>query len=268
MIAIAPSHRNQLGNYVSWLEKRGFKYKILKPDESLSEYDALILCGGPDVGANPERDRQETKWFKEAYGKIPVLGICRGLQISNVILGGTLHEDLSEDKIKHTSNKKEISGEPYPLLESSWHDVIFNDGKIIKVNSRHHQGIKDLAPGLRPVAFCSEDNLLEMVSGENSLFVQWHPERPDVWGTEAEEVVFKWLSEKISHDDTPVDPLQQIFNYMKLKKFTVVSTERIQKSINENFNDAFLSELVEKNKRYVKFVTDKHGRKAIKMLLG
>ena len=261
MIGIAPSHIKQLGNYTSWLSKRGFLYKVLKSGDNLNGCKALLLCGGPDVGKNIERDDLEKRWFSEAYGKIPVLGICRGLQISNVILGGTLHEDLPEDKVKHTSNKKQIAGEPEPLLESSWHDIII-DGKKIRVNSRHHQGIKDLAPGLKPLAVCAEDDLLEMVSGEKSLFVQWHPERPDVWGTEAEEVVFNWLKEQVE----TAEPLEQIFSYMNLKNFTVVSNERIRKSINENFTEEFLEKLVENNSRKIKFVKDKHGRRAVKKL--
>jgi len=169
MIGIAPAHKNQLGNYTSWLSKRGFSYKVLKQGETLEGCKALLLCGGPDVGAQPERDQQETMWFKEAYSKIPVLGICRGLQISNVLLGGTLHEDLSSEKVTHTSNKVAIAGEPIPILESSWHNVNFEDGRVIKVNSRHHQGIKDLAEGLKPIAVCSDDELFEMVSGDKYL---------------------------------------------------------------------------------------------------
>ena len=265
MVGIAPSHKNQLGNYTSWLTKRGIPYKILRKGENLRGCKLLLLCGGPDVGQNVERDEMEKRWFAEAYGKMPVLGICRGLQISNVILGGTLHHDLSEDRVKHTSNKKEISGEPQPLLESSWHDVIFQDGKRIKVNSRHHQGIKELAPGLKPVAFCADDELLEMVSGEKSLFVQWHPERPDVWGTEAEEIVYEWLKNYTDRVQ-PLNPLDQIFNYLKTKNFTVVSTDRIRKSINESFTDDFINTLVISNPSKIKFVKDKHGQRAVKML--
>lgn len=265
MIAIAPSHRNQLSNYTSWLAKRGFEYKILRPGDNLDKFKLLLLCGGPDVGSNPERDDQESKWFNQAYGKIPILGICRGLQISNVLLGGTLHEDLPEDKIKHTSNKKAIAGEPHALLESSWHNVKFNDGKIVKVNSRHHQGIKDLAPSLKTIAVCAEDNVIEMVSGEKSLFVQWHPERSDVWGTDAEKVVFDWLKTQVEPKEA-LSPIDQIFNYMRSKNFTVVSVDRVRKSINESYNEEFLKKLVSNNSSVIKFVKDKHGRKAVKML--
>lgn len=262
MIGVAPSHKNQLGNYASWLSKRGFPYKLLSKGETLIGCNALLLCGGPDVGQNKERDEAEIAWFKQAYGRIPVLGICRGLQISNVILGGTLYEDLPSDKVRHTSNKIEIAGEPTPLLESSWHDILLEDGKRIRVNSRHHQGIKDLAPGLKPCATCTDDELLEMVSGDKALFVQWHPERPDVWGTEAEEIVFRWLKDQVR----TVDPLQQIFMYLKQKNFTVVSNDRIRKSINESFSDDFINSLILQNPSRIKSVKDKFGKTAIKMI--
>jgi putative glutamine amidotransferase len=197
MVGIVPAHESQFENYTSWLLKRNLPFKILKPEDHIDDCRVLILCGGPDVGLDQKRDELEKMWFSRAYGKVAILGICRGLQISNVILGGTLIEDLSEESVKHTTNKKEVSGEPKPLFESSFHDVVFSNGKKIKVNSRHHQGIKDLAPGLEPVARCTEDGLLEMVEGQNCLFVQWHPERPDVWGTEAEQVVFDWLKKYV-----------------------------------------------------------------------
>lgn len=265
MVGLAPSHKSQLSNYTSWLDKRGLKYKILDKNDSAINFEMLILCGGPDVGSSPERDELEIKWFKEAYGNIPVLGICRGLQISNVILGGTLYEDLSEEKIKHSSNKIAIAGEPQPLLESSWHDVLLHDGSRIKVNSRHHQGIKELAPELRSLGVCADDSLNEIVEGKKSLFVQWHPERPDVWGTEAESIVFEWIKKYITPGN-PVSPIDQIVNYIKMKNFTVISNERIRKSINESFSDNFISSLIVNNSDKLKRVTDKHGRIAVKIL--
>lgn len=269
MIGIAPAHINQLGNYTSWLKKRNFNYKVLTPGEPLTGCTMLLLCGGPDVGTSPARDQAEIKWFKEAYGNMPVLGVCRGLQISNVILGGTLYDNLDETKIKHTSNKIEIAGEPSPLLESSWHDVIFEDGRRFKVNSRHHQGIDRLAEGLRIIAKCSEDEVLEMVEGQRSLFVQWHPEREDVWGTDAEEVVYNWL--KIHYVESAVkppvvNPIQKIASYAKSKGFTVVSNERIRKSVDPTYTDDFLYKLIQENRFELKRVVDKQGRIAIKML--
>lgn len=199
-IAIAPPRKIELKNYTSWLEKRGLSYIILKPGQSTNGFDALLLCGGADIGTSIERDEQEKKWFNEAYGKIPVIGICRGMQLSNVLLGGTLHENLSEENVKHTSNKVLLEGETKPISQSSFHDIrivqelLESTDSVIKVNSRHHQGVKDLAKELSAVAYCTVDNLVEMAIGNSSLFVQWHPEKDDVWDTEAEIIVSSWIN--------------------------------------------------------------------------
>lgn len=261
MIAVAPSHPAQLQNYTSWLEKRGFSYRLLKERDNVDGYSVLLLCGGPDVGSAGKRDILERDWFRAAYGKIPVLGICRGLQLCNLVLGGTLHEDLSDEVVKHSSNRVDIAGEPKPLLESSWHDVELIDGRKIRVNSRHHQGIKDLAPGLSVLATC-EDGIIEMAEGDMSLFVQWHPERSDVWGTEAETIVYEWLKRHCSTSS----PSDKIFSYMKSKGFTVISNDRVRKSIDSSYDDDFLRMLILENALTMKRVTDKFGRLAIKMI--
>jgi GMP synthase-like glutamine amidotransferase len=270
MIGIAPSHRNQLGNYTSWMEKRGLPYKLLKPNESLEGCSMLLLCGGPDIGTSPERDEQEARWFKEAYGKIHILGICRGLQLSNVMLGGTLHSDLNEDAVKHTPNKVEIAGEPQPLMESSWHDIEFEDGRRFKVNSRHHQGICEMAPGLKSIAVCTDDKLVEMAEGDKALFVQWHPERPDVWGTEAESVIYEWIAERIDTSvktsPAPKNPVQMILEYMTEKGFTVISNERVRKSIDPSLDDRAISKLLIENSTRIRKSKDKHGRIAIRRI--
>lgn len=111
----------------------------------------------------------------------PVFGICRGLQFFNVCLGGTLYQDLPAEhpsEIVHTSaptrrafhGARVLPGTPlYALLETS----------DLRVNSYHHQGIKDLAPDLREMAR-SEDDVIEAVYLPDKRFawaVQWHPER-------------------------------------------------------------------------------------------
>lgn len=262
MVALAPSHKDQLCNYTTWLTKRNIPYRVLSEKDTMKNFSMLVLCGGPDFGTAGKRDELEIRWLKESYGKVPVLGICRGLQLSNIVLGGTLYEDLASDKVKHSSNRTQVSGEPKPVLESSWHNIVFEDGKKVRVNSRHHQGINLVAPEFKVVARCEDDGLPEMLMGNNSLFVQWHPERSDVWGTEAEEIVYEWMRDRVTH----TEPLQQIFEYMESKNFTVVSNERVRKSINENFSDKFLHELVEKNRGTLKRVVDKKGRTALKKL--
>lgn len=192
MIALAPSHKSQLNNYTSWLDKIGAPYQILNENDMVSNFSMLILCGGPDIGDNPKRDEIEINWFNEAYGKIPILGICRGMQLANICLGGTLHLDLPLNPIKHISLI--VEGVKSSLFESSFHYVkLYESDFGFKVNSRHHQSVNMLASELKAKAYCEEDNIIEMAEGKNSLFVQWHPEREDVWGTDAEIIVSDWV---------------------------------------------------------------------------
>ncbi len=160
-------------------------------------FDGFLFTGGHDI--NPElygeeigemsgelcneRDCMETMLFKQVleWDK-PAFGICRGLQLFNVLLGGTLYQDLptqlSQSQVKHKQNP--------PYTEPSHHVYIRKDtllGKILqtdslRVNSYHHQGIKEISEQLVPMA-TAEDGLIEAVCMPNKKFilaVQWHPE--------------------------------------------------------------------------------------------
>lgn len=206
VIAIAPpAKQKELVVYTSWLDHANLAYKILDENESSIDYDALLLTGGADIGKGPKRDEQEFKWFKQAYGKIPIVGICRGMQLANLALGGTLYDDLSEETfIKHTTNKELISEEVTSSIKSSWHNVqIVNfslfikenskDDLIIIVNSRHHQGVKEIANTLKTVAISPNDGLVEALENENCLLVQWHPERLEARDKSCSNIVLEWL---------------------------------------------------------------------------
>ena len=109
------------------------------------------------------------------------MGICRGIQLFNSLLGGTLYQDL---KTEYKSNINHTMEKPYNrgvhnvnVLENTILHKIVGVNKLY-VNSYHHQAIKDLAPGLIANAI-SEDGLIEAVSMPNKKFVmavQWHPE--------------------------------------------------------------------------------------------
>ena len=154
----------------------------------------LVLTGGEDVdparyGATPHpkledrdpaRDAAELALIAAARERrVPILGICRGIQILNVALGGTLYQDLASERpgpTAHTGDdvRHTVRIEPGSLLEKT-----LGTGSTT-VNSRHHQAIRDLAPGLRAVAW-AEDGLIEAVEAADSnapwtLAVQWHPE--------------------------------------------------------------------------------------------
>ena len=122
-------------------------------------------------------------YFKARDLGIPVLGICYGMQLINVVEGGSLHQDLARDagsQVEHRALKRE---KPH-------HGVIIQAGtrlrKILrlarpKVHTSHHQGVNRLAPGFR-VAALAPDGVVEAIEGpgKNVLAVQWHPERlPD-----------------------------------------------------------------------------------------
>lgn len=160
--------------------------------------DGLILLGGADV--NPELyggdpldpllrpaprtldDNEITALHIALRRGLPVLAICRGAQLTNVALGGTLYADLprdrgtavchrqAEDELINTAHTVEIR--PDSRL-AQWTGAA---GRI-DVNSMHHQAVRDLAPGLRPTAV-ADDGLIEAfeVAAANLVAVQWHPE--------------------------------------------------------------------------------------------
>ena len=159
----------------------------------LDGLDALVLSGGADVAPShygatphpalgtiePERDRFEFALLAEARARtLPVLAICRGLQLANVAFGGTLWQDLPSERAPHPQSVRR---------QDRVHDVRIAPGSRLAqvlgrtshpVNSFHHQAIRDLAPGLRPTAH-SHDGLVEGIETMDDwwfLGVQWHPE--------------------------------------------------------------------------------------------
>ena len=165
-------------------------------DEILSRFDGFLFTGGHDVAPSiygqektelcgdlcPGRDTMEEKLLNLALkaGK-PVLGICRGLQLMNAVLGGTLYQDLVK-QFSDTTNHRMAA--PYGRAE---HEVQVLPGtpfaawgipETIGVNSCHHQGIHNLAPRMAPMAV-APDGLVEAAYVPGAKFacaVQWHPE--------------------------------------------------------------------------------------------
>jgi len=157
--------------------------------------DGLLLTGGADIdpllygeepeeklGAiEPERDVHELVLVKEAIrlGK-PIFAICRGIQILNIALGGTLYQDLSYKP--HSTLKHEQQSDPTALShtvhvqEDTYLFGVF--GEKTQTNSFHHQAVKDIAEDLS-VAATSLDGVVEgLENHERSIIaVQWHPER-------------------------------------------------------------------------------------------
>lgn len=160
--------------------------------------DGILLSGGGDIaverynglphrrvdGVDEARDALEFGLLNSAIkeGK-PFLGICRGSQVVNVGLGGTLYthvEDQHPDALKHdyfpNFSRNRLS-HPVRVDEGSRLAEIVGE-PVLQVNSLHHQGIKDLAPRLKPIAY-APDGLIEAVELSDHPFglaVQWHPE--------------------------------------------------------------------------------------------
>ncbi len=175
-------------------------------DRLFRQAAGLMLTGGEDLDParygedplgvrrfSPSRDAMEIELVHRALeSRMPVLAICRGVQLLNVALGGTLYQDL----LLHWSD--EIDHDRYREFDGSIH-AIRPDGAMqlagvlaageFDQNSAHHQGIKDLAPGLHAAAH-APDGLVEAVEWRETgaawtVGVQWHPERKlsDVSGT-------------------------------------------------------------------------------------
>lgn len=164
--------------------------------EQVEMIDGLILSGGHDVypfnygqepkpklgQVFPERDEYDFELLQNAKEKeIPILGICRGLQIMNVFEGGSLYQDLSyigNEVLKHEQNDKpELKIHTVTLDKDSKLYDIFKIDKFL-INSFHHQAIYELGKNFKVVARAN-DGVIEAIEAINYPFyigVQWHPE--------------------------------------------------------------------------------------------
>ena len=162
-------------------------------DRIVATCDGFLFTGGQDVtpelyGAehslslitSPERDKLEMLLLSKALpSDKAILGICRGLQLINVFLGGTLWQDLPS---QHPSEIVHRQGKPYGvpthkvILDGDLKSLLGKD--ILEVNTLHHQAAKDLGRDLTPMAV-APDGIIEAVQLAGKRFVwavQWHPE--------------------------------------------------------------------------------------------
>jgi len=199
---MGPEHKLQ--RYITWLKRGGdevdcvlLSYKLDNLAE-IERCDAFVLTGGHDVmpsayrgpvdhrtitEVDPRRDDFERGAIDRALkSEIPVLGICRGLQIANVHFGGTLLPDIEEAGFR--SHRSDPNGERR-------HDVVLEQESLIgtigrsatgNVNTSHHQAADGVGSGLI-VSARSDDGIIEALELQGShaspffLLVQWHPER-------------------------------------------------------------------------------------------
>jgi putative glutamine amidotransferase len=169
----------------------------VEPDQLLDLLDGLILAGGRDIdpavyGSEPhaetdhprsERDEFEIALARRAMERdMPLLGICRGMQLMNVARGGTLVQDLPEH-VGHEDHRRSVG-----TFDGNDHPVRLGDGSLAaraagEVRhaplSPHHQGIAELGDGLEITGWANDDALPEAVEDPGLRFalgVQWHPE--------------------------------------------------------------------------------------------
>jgi putative glutamine amidotransferase len=164
----------------------------------LARLDGILFSGGGDIhprfyGSQPhplvtevdeDRDRVEIALVRQAMQRgTPFLGICRGLQVINVALGGSLYEDLLDqypNSLKHDSfpeKARDYLAHSVSIDENSQLAEILGTQEV-QVNSLHHQGIRKAAPDLRSTAH-APDGVIEAVEAPEHPFglaVQWHPE--------------------------------------------------------------------------------------------
>ncbi len=167
----------------------------LPPDEQIAQLDGLILSGGGDVhpkhygqplnGADPEaireeRDAMELPLTRAALAAdLPILAVCRGIQVLNVAAGGSLIQHVEN----HRSFPDRTRHHDVDLLPGTKLAHILQTDGLFTTNSFHHQAFseREMAPGFRAAATSSDElRLVEAMIGENWRWVvgvQWHPER-------------------------------------------------------------------------------------------
>lgn len=181
----------------------------------LDNIDGIVFSGGGDPnpllfgeepvvqlhGITPERDLQELKLVRMAYDRqIPMLGICKGIQMINAALGGTLYQDIHSQKdggvwVKHSQDEDRRFPSHTVKIENDTllHKLFGKD--TLQVNSFHHQACKDIAPCLRLSAI-SPDGIVEAIESneyKSILGVQWHPETFVLRNSDEMMPIFHWL---------------------------------------------------------------------------
>ena len=207
------------GYYRSVLEAGGAPVIIPPCDDTdmmvslLESVDALILSGGGDInplylgeeplhelgGINPVRDWHELMLVRLAANRqIPILGICRGIQIMTAALGGKLYQDIYKESsatLKHSQDtERHVCTHTVRIEENSLLHRIFGT-ETLPVNSFHHQAVKEAATGFA-VSALSADGLIEAVESiehKSMIGVQWHPECMILGGDRSMMPLFKWI---------------------------------------------------------------------------
>lgn len=196
LIAITGPRRGARGPRIcvaaaAWLH--GASALQVRPGDAWRQrpYDAVVVTGGHDIDPvlyaadaevepryDRERDRLETEVIEDALARdLPLLGICRGMQLMNVCLGGTLFQDLRPHR-RHTSHRRTVLPLKTLRVEAKSMLARILGGENARVNSLHNQAIDRVGAGLR-IAAHDLDGIVQAVEAPARRFalgVQWHPE--------------------------------------------------------------------------------------------
>jgi putative glutamine amidotransferase len=192
-------------NYPNWMAGQGVEVvRLSYQEKNTSDFDScdgFVLTGGIDVHPafyqNPRIDYPNTTVFNESrdlfeiqvfeYARMhnkPILAICRGLQLINAAMGGTLIQDLQENDFEN--HRKGAEGDREHKIEVKPDTLLAKISGTLNgfVNSAHHQGVDQIAVGLK-VSALSNDGVVEAIEYEDPikpffLGVQWHPERMQI----------------------------------------------------------------------------------------
>jgi putative glutamine amidotransferase len=214
-------------NLATWMRQKDEKYfgpffvthpevkiwNAARREVPMADMDGLLLTGGADVAleflkqevadlsviekdADPKRDAWEFGAVKEAMAQeLPIFAICKGMQVFNVALGGTLYLDIKG----------------HNLPEQKTHDVqpLRSDAgarhRFEKVNSSHHQAVDRLGDGLEVEAWCAMDDIIEQVrlrGYQFALGVQYHPERGKIYDELFEDFFGRMKAEGRKDDES------------------------------------------------------------------
>jgi gamma-glutamyl-gamma-aminobutyrate hydrolase PuuD len=188
-VGVTYSLPRKVGTYADAVRLAAMEPVLIAPGDpqTLDGLHGLVITGGCDIDParygetahsatsdpDPARDALEAGLLERALAAdLPVLAICRGLQLLNVVRGGTLQQDIPDHKNKELDNVHTIAVRPGSLLES----IVGN--KELWVNSRHHQAVGRLGAGL-VVSAKAPDGTVEALEDPKRGFVlavQWHPE--------------------------------------------------------------------------------------------
>lgn len=199
LIGISSPNEQEAERYCEAISSRGYDHIVIGPTggKTLPEHlHGVILTGGLDIDPNiygedtdpeadvrisSERDEWEIPILKQALANnMPILGICRGMQLLNVVFGGKLIQDLSGHRNIEYPDDKSVFHQIY-LSPGTKLAAIMGSGGFIRVNSQHHQGLGEAqkAPSLLASAYSLDDGIIEAIESPNHdwvIGVQWHNE--------------------------------------------------------------------------------------------